>query len=237
MTERSTTARFSGIEGDSGRAPFLDGFASIHSAMRRDAGRLAGAVERVRTAREAARLARWFGHFSAAIEAHHRREDDVVWPDLTARSPSFAAERSRLEFDHAALDDALARTGIAVRALVDDPMATDRAVASTLQLAALLEDHLDREELAAFGRLSQVHTPESYAEMERRMIAAMSVRNLAFEMPWAMDGLDPVDERTLLRGVPGPIRVAYRIAFRPRYRRLCRPLHSSDPANCSRRTP
>src|SRR4051794_16446563 len=93
---------------------FLTGFMAIHDAMRRDAIRLVAASERHPVsvpAATGARFGAWWSRVETAIVHHHQAEDGVVWPDLVARRPAFAAHLAELEADHHELDGAMAAVG------------------------------------------------------------------------------------------------------------------------------
>ena len=211
----------------SGLPDFLEGFFLVHDGMRRDAARLPGAVERATAVPGARGLARWFEHFRAEIEHHHHSEDDIVWPELAERAPDFAAALAELDQDHLALDEALARTAEALTALASRPSdaITRRAAADAARnLADLLVAHLQREEAAAFPRIARTYTAEEYQALEQRLLKGTSIRQLAFKLPWAFDGVDEATMVRLIAGVPAPIRALYRFVFSPSYRRLCAPL-------------
>jgi hemerythrin HHE cation binding domain-containing protein len=205
-------------------AAFLQGFAAIHHAMRRDAARLPVAIERAGDTRANAALLRWFDQFRTAIEHHHEREDDTVWPALVERSPGFAADLATLAADHVALDAAMhdTRSALADRAAGHGP--ASHAVGAAERLRDLLVEHLTREEAAAFDRLAAAYTAEEYHAVERAMATGMSARSLAFVLPWVMEGVEPLAEAEMLHSLPAPIRAAYRLVFRRRYSRLSAPL-------------
>jgi iron-sulfur cluster repair protein YtfE (RIC family) len=200
-------------------AEFLQAFAAIHDAMRRDSVRLPRVVARADSPAAWGALRRWFDRFEHAIVHHHQREDTIVWPELVAREAAFALELDQLEADHHALDDAMAtvRTTLAAESVAGAIDAAD-------VLADLLHDHLAREEAAAFPALARCFTAEEYGEVERRLQEGGSLRDLAFEAPWVLDGLPAERASALLATIPLPLRIAYRLAFLPAYRRTAAPL-------------
>ena len=200
---------------------FLDGFRAIHTAMRRDSTRLARIAPFVGDRHQARRLARWYAHFLVSIEHHHQREDHIVWPLLVDREPGFAAEIATLHHDHEVLDEALHAVSDALRDLVDG-IATDPAalVDAATRLSHHLEEHLDREEAVAFPTIARRFTAEEYHGLEDELRKGLSLPALAFEAPWVMDGLSADEVASMFDGVPLALRVLYRLAFRPQYRRL-----------------
>jgi hemerythrin-like domain-containing protein len=200
---------------------FLDGFRAIHRAMRRDVTRLERVAPGVGDRRRARRLARWYDHFLVSIEHHHQRDDLVVWPLLIDREPGFAAETATLEHDHEVLDEALHAVARALRDLADG-IAADPAplVAAAARLRHHLDEHLDREEAAAFPRIARNFTAEEYHRLEEELREGLPMSALAFEAPWVLDGLPQEQAAGMIGDAPVALRVLYHLAFRPRYRRI-----------------
>jgi hypothetical protein len=204
---------------------FLDGFAAMHSAMRRDADRLPRAAARISSTADAAALGRWYGRFRTTIEHHHEREDAIIWPDLAERDPSFALDQVDLLEDHHDLDRALATMTAALADRAAGRTNTnDAAVAAAVALGDLLVAHLAREEAAAFPRLAVEFTPEEYAAIERQLLKGTTFASLAFEVPWVLDELDAVTYEALREQAPLPIRVAHRLLFARRYATVAAPV-------------
>lgn len=206
-------------------APFLHGFAAMHRAMRRDTVRLPEAVRRSGSPAAAGELAAWFAAFRRAIEHHHHREDDLVWPELSARDLSFVAHVPSLGADHEALDRALDRVAACLGHLAaGDLDAASDAMAAAEYLRDVLHDHLDREEAAAFPRLGREFTAEEYRAIEQRMVKGLTFADLAYVGPWTVDGLSAGERDELLRLLPVPARLLIRTVFARRYRRIAAPV-------------
>ena len=203
---------------------FLAGIIVVHGAMRRDVDRLPRALEIVRTAEDAAALQRWFEKFAREVEHHHLREDDVVWPMLVEREPTFGGPLEQLEADHHALDDAMAAVQAALATLVADVTTRTQAVAAAEALNRLLHDHLDREEEAMFPRMAAVFTEESFLALEHELLKATPKKLFAFELPFAFDGLPAEQVADKLAEMPAVIRVLHRWFWQRSYERLVAPL-------------
>jgi hemerythrin-like domain-containing protein len=205
---------------------FLEGFAIIHRAMRRDVDRLPKAIARAQSVDDARALQRWFTKFEREVEHHHHREDEVVWPMLLERAPEFGAHLDQLEDDHHQLDVAMAavRTALAALATRADDDGRAEADAAAVALRDHLHDHLDREEAAAFPMLAAAFTPEAYAELEKQLLKATSKRLIAFELPFAFDGLPAGSGVEQLAELPLLVRVLHRLVWQPSYDRLVAPL-------------
>jgi deazaflavin-dependent oxidoreductase (nitroreductase family) len=196
--------------------PALFGYAAMHVAMRRDAARLRVALEGGRGDGEA--LRRWWRLFSDVIVRHHQREDDLIWPMLAAVDPSFADDVVAMDADHAALDAAMEGLGRALVELGATPASHEVAMRAAATFADVLTGHLEREERAAFHRLTQ--HPQRWAEVERCIERGVRMRDAAFELPWMHDGLDLARSRRLWARVPRVARPLARLWWQPRYRRL-----------------
>jgi hemerythrin-like domain-containing protein len=205
---------------------FLEGFAIVHRAMRRDVDRLPKAITRAVSVDDGVALQRWFTKFEREVEHHHHREDEVVWPMLLERAPGFREHLGQLEDDHHQLDEAMARVRGALAALAAGPDGASRAEAgaAAVALAEHLHDHLDREEAAAFPMLAASFTPEAYKELETRLFKATPKRLIAFELPFAMDELPRELGAEKLAELPLLIRVLTRLVWQPAYDRLVAPL-------------
>jgi iron-sulfur cluster repair protein YtfE (RIC family) len=212
------------------RAGFLDGFAAIHQAMRRDARRLPAAIADVDDRRAARHLERWYRSFHAAIDHHHRREDDLVWPELRRRDGSFGDHIAELAEDHHALEAALDEVAAGLRRLVaEGPDRRAEVVVAAETLATILHDHLRREEEAAFGRIGRVFLAEEYEALEHEMRKGLSLGDMAFLAPWTFDGLEPTTVDRMLAPLPAIVRFLVRTVFTRRYRRLAAPLLAVAP--------
>jgi hemerythrin-like domain-containing protein len=76
-----------------------------HRVFRRelsDAPELIGGVASGDTNRSAL-IADHLGHMVAALHHHHAAEDELLWPSLHARIPTFGLEIQQMEDDHAAI--------------------------------------------------------------------------------------------------------------------------------------
>ena len=203
---------------------FLEGIIVVHGAMLRDADRLPRAIDAVTTAEAARAVQRWFVKFAREVEHHHLREDDVVWPMLIEREAAFGDSLDTLQADHHALDAAIERTRTGLAALVNDLSASPEAVAAAAALSQLLADHLEREEAVMFPALAHVFTAETFTELEDELFKATPKRLIAFELPFAFDGLPGERVADKMAEMPAVIRLLHRWFWQPAYDRLVAPL-------------
>jgi hypothetical protein len=210
-----------------------------HRSMRADAARLVelvGAAQPVQVSRLEA-LAGWYARYEAAIHDHHHAEESVIYPALLERDPSFADADGQLEGQHQVLADRLqvareSLTGLAGAAGGGrwEPE-REEAVKAAAALKRIVDTHTRDEEATAFPRYSAHFTAAEYAGLNKTALKVVGLRSFVFAGPWVLDHASPGERAELLAEQPLLLRVIYRLALRPRYQRLVRPLGSaSQPA-------
>jgi hemerythrin-like domain-containing protein len=203
-----------------------------HRAMRLDAARLA---QRVGAARPAdvdrlTAIATWYAGYESAIHDHHTAEEAVIYPALLRRDPSFADADAELEGEHAVLADRLTvvrqSLGGLASAAGGSRWERERAEAerAARALREIVRTHLDHEERVAFSRYRQVFTAAEFTALGNRAWRLVGLRSVVFTAPWVLDHATPAEREQTLAGQPLLLRVLYRLALRPRYDRLARPL-------------
>ena len=210
------TATPPSTEGGIGDLPErLHGFALMHIAMRRDADRLVAAAATL-TPAGARPVAAWWRRARTMVEHHHRSEDDVFWPAVAARVPSFTTAGA-LADDHVRLDRALAE----VSATLDAGGAGAAEAAG--RFATLLREHLRREEAVVLPACAAMPAAE-YRAIEDRLARTAPLAVLTFLQPWMFDGADAAVVRSVSADIPAPARLLGRTVWRRRYDRLVAPV-------------
>jgi hemerythrin-like domain-containing protein len=203
-----------------------------HRAMRVDAARLAALVAAARpddTARLRA-LARWYTGYEGAIHDHHRTEEVVIYPALLERDPSFADADAELEGQHSVLIDRLTVARESLGSLAAGAGGSrwevdrDDAARAVRELKVILDTHIHDEEAVAFPRYSAAFTGAEFDELARAAWKVVGARAVVFAGPWVLDHGTAAERAELLAEQPLLMRVLYRLALRPRYERLARPL-------------
>ncbi len=199
--------------------PDLSNYYLIHEAMRTGSARLAAAIADLDPAdRHRARLLAWMCKGVAAeLHAHHTIEDDLFFPALAERVPSFLDIEAALAEQHVRLDVV---TGV-LRAAIDD-VSRGRAVDTNLEiardrsaeLAELLFDHLGTEDDDVLPLFARHFSAEEYHELDRQAIKRTGIRKMLFTVPWAVTTVDPADAQRLLAEGPGVIRAIWRLTRR-----------------------
>ena len=129
---------------DDGTASMATALMMSHHGFRRDLGRFAQALERIKqgdTSRASAVREEW-QRFHATLRGHHEAEDNGVFPNLASQHDSVRATIEKLSADHRCIGPLLERGN---RAFAGLPQ-TDEAVAVVRELKELLDPHLATEE-------------------------------------------------------------------------------------------
>jgi Hemerythrin HHE cation binding domain len=210
-----------------------------HRSMRADAARLiglVGAAQPDQVGRLEA-LASWYARYEGAIHDHHHAEEAVIYPALLERDPSFAEADGQLEGQHQVLADRLqvARESLAGLAGAAGgsrwERERDEAVGAAVALRAIVDTHTGDEEAVAFPHYTAHFTAADYASLNKEAFKLVGMRSFVFAGPWVLDHASPGERAELLAEQPLLLRILYRLALRPRYQRLVRPLDSaSQPA-------
>jgi hemerythrin-like domain-containing protein len=187
---------------------------AIHGAVRRDLGRLAGAVSSlcdpaIATADRrvgATGLSAYWSCFAQQLHHHHTIEDAEVFPYLRrSLSGRGAAVLDAMGTEHDAIDHAQDAVQAALDALMADPTA-DQARELRDRLAAFRDaviSHLAHEEEAAVPLILEGFDDEYWMAFTSRR--QMEPGTEAF-LPWVLDGAPQpaVDEVT--SALPPPVR-------------------------------
>jgi Hemerythrin HHE cation binding domain len=210
-----------------------------HRSMRADATRLTELVGAARPdqAGRLEALAGWYARYEAAIHDHHHAEEWVIYPALLERDPSFAEADGQLEGQHQVLAD---RLQVARESLTGLAGATgggrweqerEEAAKAAAALKSIVDTHTRDEEAIAFPRYSAHFTAAEYAGLNKAALKLVGLRSFVFAGPWVLDHATPGERAELLGEQPLLLRVIYRLALKPRYQRLVRPLGvASQPA-------
>ncbi|MDP2292783.1 MAG: hemerythrin domain-containing protein [Actinomycetota bacterium] len=193
----------------------------VHAALRRD-------LERARTALTAASppaehqriaLARHLGWMMAFLEAHHRSEDEGLYPPIHERAPDAAVLLCDMARDHASVAGAVAAVETTAHRYeeCDD---REALIAALDGLRDVLLPHLQREEDELMPVVSRVMTTGEWNAIEQaHNLAGKSKAQLAREGHWLIDGASPDDRARVLGLVPLVPRLILLYGFGPSYRR------------------
>jgi hemerythrin-like domain-containing protein len=208
---------------------------AMHKAMRADSQRLIGAVDTLPAGdvQAAAALGRAFGAIVGLIHDHHWTEDDVMYPFLLARVPTFEGDAIRLEDDHVELDAAMARINARFRLLahqLSSRLCQDTRGHLLEEAAAfdrVLVDHLDREEAVVVPPLESMLSEAEQHLLHKEEFKLATYRHMRMAVPWVLANATPEEEASLRAVAPRLLGVIQDRVWEPRFARLMAPLYQS----------
>lgn len=193
----------------------------VHNALRRDLQRARVVLTQVPPpdARQRAALAGHLEWMMAFLEAHHRSEDDGLYPLVRERDPGAAALLDDMARDHAAVATAVEKVEAALDAYAErgerEPL-----VGAIDDLADALVPHLRREEDEAMPVVSRVLTNADWNALEQKFnLDGKSMAQLGREGHWLIDDASPKDRERVLGLVPPVPRLVLLYGLGPSYRR------------------
>jgi hemerythrin HHE cation binding domain-containing protein len=190
---------------------------AAHQAFSRDLASLARAAGSADLANPVRRQAVRNGWqvFKRQLYAHHRGEDQFIWPALSkrlSRSDGALSVLAAMEDEHARIDPLLA----AVDAAFADP-AHDRFADVIDALATTLTSHLAHEEADALPLIGIALTGAEWKAVGRRIARSNGLSAGTEFFAWMLDGAAPDRVAVVLAQLPLPLRLLYRAVWRPRY--------------------
>ncbi len=210
---------------------------AMHRAMRAEGERLIRTVQALSsgdTARAEA-LGRAFGAVVSLIHDHHWTEDDVMYPFLLRRVPSFEADAIRLEDDHVELDAAMARVNARFRLLAHqlNPAlwhdTRSHLVDEARTFNQVLVGHLDREESVVVPALESRLSEADHAALQKEESKLATYRHMKMAVPWVLANSTPEEAAELRASAPRLLGVVEDRVWEPRFRQVMAPLY--DPSD------
>ena len=194
---------------------------AAHDAFRRDLVSLARAASAADRADPQRREPVGLGWqvFKRQLHFHHTGEDRHIWPrlaDRLAHSEGAMSTLAVMEEEHARVDPLLE----AVDGAFADP-AGDLGAAVD-ELVTTLHGHLAHEERDALPLIGTALTAGEWRAVGTRLGRENGLSGSSEFFAWMLDGI-PADEVTaVLAELPPPLRLVYRLAWRPRYAKVSR---------------
>jgi Hemerythrin HHE cation binding domain len=195
---------------------------AAHDAFRRDLvslARAAAAADRAEPQRRE-QVGRGWEVFKRQLHFHHTGEDRHIWPRLAGRlanSENAMSTLAAMEAEHALVDPLLE----AVDAAFADP-AGDALAGAVDELVTTLHAHLAHEERDALPLIGAALTAAEWRKVGMRLGRENGLSGSSEFFAWMLDGV-PADEVTaVLAEFPPPLRLVYRMAWRPRYNKAIR---------------
>jgi hemerythrin-like domain-containing protein len=152
----------------------------------------------------------------AALHHHHAAEDDLIWPKLHARVPSYAVDILRMESAHRGIADADAKVHALVASweLSADTRLAEQLAVSIEDLSARVDEHLGDEERNVVPLINEHITTDEWQEAVGRAAEFISRRNLKLGLVlggYVLDAASADEARRILCNVPLPQRTLIRL--------------------------
>lgn len=194
----------------------------VHSALRRDLHR-AEIVLNVKPPRPPAQqlaIVRHLEWMMSFLHAHHRSEDDGLYPLVRDRDPAAAELLDAMDKDHRAVASAIAEVEAAAGDSAGQGSPDQRLIDAVSSLSNVLLPHLEREENEMMPVVSSVVTDLEWRKLEEQYnLKGKSTSELGFEGHWLIDGATPEDRQRVVGLVPAIPRFIMVHGFARSYRR------------------
>ncbi|MFC0681698.1 hemerythrin domain-containing protein [Lysobacter korlensis] len=154
------------------------------------------------------------------LHRHHTGEDQLLWDQLSSKSPGCAIHVGLMKRQHAAMGEALDRAEEAAAAWQRQPDEAHRAavLASLENVNALLNEHLGDEERLILPTAGQVFTQREWNRLGDHGRAAIPKNRMFIQLGFILDSMPPdVGRQFLAEALPAPARVLYRLIGRRQY--------------------
>jgi hypothetical protein len=196
----------------------------VHDALRRDLERTVTALSNAPFPDTEQRPAigdhvAWMMGF---LHAHHRGEDEGLWPAVRAADPGASGLVDQMEAAHARIVPAIVVCEEAARRYRGDSSDEGRVALldSVVALQDVLLPHLRQEEDEMLPIASVALQNDEWRAIDQKFyVAPKSTSQLAFEGHWLLDGIDAVGRDIVLHQVPAAQRFVLVHGFARRYRR------------------
>ena len=178
----------------------------VHRALRRDLRRAEVALNRSphppREQQDA--IARHLAWMMSFLHAHHRSEDEGLYPLVRDRDPAASELLDTMDADHRAVASAIAEVeAAATPGSAGRDGQADRLIGALTSLSRVLLPHLEREEDEMMPVVSAVVTESEWRQLEAKYnLEGKSFTELGFEGHWLIDGATAEDRQQVVGLVP-----------------------------------
>ena len=200
----------------------------VHRVFRRETALMPRLVRAVRpgdTAR-AAVVAAHFRDYALGLHHHHTAEDELVWPLLLARVDLEAELVLRMEEQHSRVAAGLTEVEtLLTRWTATASPADGEALAQALERHRdTLVEHLTDEEDHLLALIEQHLTAAEWARLGENFATDTPKDKLLFFLGALLEEATPEETAELMRKLPVPARLAWRLVGRRSYARRTRRL-------------
>ncbi len=220
----------SGLPGSTNAAPGpldLSNMHVMHHAFRRDLTAFVAAAQRtpVDDAEVWRALAERWDRFASTLHHHHVIEDVSIWPAVAtaagaAGDDGASSVLESMEAEHLVIDPALEGCAQAFARMATAPgaEARDDLAQRLVAVRQRLLDHLEHEETQALPLVQRHVSAQAWAVSEERAKEEFGLRDVAFALPWVVQGL-PEAYRARMLASAGPVFRALLRAVEPAFLR------------------
>ena len=157
---------------------------------------------------------------SDGLHRHHTGEDELLWDQLSAKSPGCAIHIGLMKHQHAAMVEALYRAEKAAVVWEEQPDEAHRdAMAAALaDINALLKEHLGDEERLILPTAGQVLSQREWNRLGEHGRAAIPKNRMFIQLGFILESMPPEAAKQFLdEALPAPARMLYRLIGRRQY--------------------
>ncbi|MCX4903967.1 hemerythrin domain-containing protein [Streptomyces sp. NBC_00878] len=166
----------------------------------------------------------------SCVEAHHRSEDEFLWPLLGTRTAEHAEAVERMEIQHHRLEDLIRQVTGALDELAANPRRTlcEQVATQLAELRSLLNEHMDEEEKVILPLAADYLTVAEWEELGQLSAAKLDRKYHLRAFSSLMAAATPEEQRMFLSKVPKIAVVLWRLSGRRSYARLQAQLHGAS---------
>lgn len=205
--------------------------ALIHSLIRRGFEQAREAVLTPGVSARSDAIAEYVAIHLAGLHAHHSTEDEFIWPALHERAGMSGALIRRMEEQHSGVHDALDTTQRELAAWEASPT-PERSAALARALGTVsvrLTEHLTEEERDVVPLIAAHITQAEWDHGGEVAFSKFTPKQRFIAMGEMLAAASPAQAARMLAGIPGPIKVIWRLVGRRRYGRLMADLRGEPP--------
>jgi hemerythrin-like domain-containing protein len=196
----------------------------VHQALRRDVGRAQAALTSTPppSPQQQHAIGRHVTWMMSFLRAHHRSEDEGLYPVVRERDPAAAELLDAMNAEHEAVASTIADVEAGASSFGSgDTGGSDRPLAAALErLGEVLLPHLQREEDEVMPVVSSVVTNGEWRALEEEYnLEPKSFVQLGREGHWLIDDASPEDRQAVVGLVPALPRFILLHGFARSYRR------------------
>ncbi|WP_105032876.1 hemerythrin domain-containing protein [Arthrobacter ruber] len=161
------------------------------------------------------------GNFDKLLHLHHEGEDVLMYPQLAERAPACALHVEQMLEHHRQVTQRLeAIEPVRLRWMTTaDAEAGDDLAQRYTDLCTVLQVHLRREVTEVMPVVDRVLTEREFKGAGQHGINQLDKNFLVGNLGMVLATNPPADQKDLLREIPPPVRLAYRLIGRRMYRR------------------